>query len=76
MKVLENRKYREPTAEELALYEQAEPLPYKERVINRIREKYSIDDEIAILRQKDTKFEEWIEYNAFVEQIKMEEKAN
>lgn len=50
-------------------------IPYKERIIARIREVYSIDDEIAILRQKDTKPEEFAEYNAFVEQIKEEERA-
>ena len=50
-------------------------LPYKDRVIARIRERYTIDDEIAILRQKDTKFEEWVEYNSFVENVKIEEKV-
>lgn len=48
--------------------------PYKERVVARIREKYSVDDEIAILRQQSTKPEEYAEYNAFVEQIKAEER--
>lgn len=47
---------------------------YQERVVNRIREFYSVDDEIAILRQRDTKPEEFAEYNAFVEQIKAEER--
>ena len=50
-------------------------IPYKERIIARIREVYSIDDEIAILRQRDTKPEEFEQYNAFVEQIKDEERA-
>ena len=50
-------------------------IPYKDRIISRIREVYSIDDEIAILRQRDTKPEEFAEYNAFVEQIKAEERA-
>jgi hypothetical protein len=50
-------------------------IPYKDRIIARIRAVYSIDDEIAILRQKDTKPEEFAEYNAFVEQIKAEEKG-
>ena len=49
--------------------------PYKERVVARIREKYSVDDEIAILRQRDSKPEEYAEYNAFVEQIKAEERG-
>ena len=49
-------------------------LSYKERVVARIREVYSIDDEIAIIRQKDTKPEEYAAYYYFVEKIKEEEK--
>ena len=49
-------------------------IPFKDRVISRIRAVYSVDDEIAILRQKETKPEEFAEYNAFVEQIKEEER--
>ena len=48
---------------------------YEERVVMRIRERYSIDDEIALLRQRDTKPEEFAEYNDYVEQVKAEEKA-
>lgn len=51
-------------------------VPYKERIISRIRETYSVDDELAILRQRDTKPEEFEQYNAFVEQIKAEERVN
>ena len=50
-------------------------IPYKDRIIARIREVYSVDDEIAILRQRDSKPEEFAQYNAFVEQIKEEERA-
>ena len=50
------------------------PLPYKDRVINRIRAVYSVDDELASLRQRDTKPEEYREYNDFVERVKAEEK--
>lgn len=32
--------------------------------------RYSIDDQIAILRQKDTKPEEWAEFNTFAEEVK------
>ena len=32
--------------------------------------KYSIDDQIALLRQKDTKPEEWAAFNAFCESVK------
>ena len=73
MRVLENGKYRDMTEEELAQIENSKPT-YRERVVSRIREKYSIDDELAILRQRDTKPEEFAEYNTFVEQIKDEEK--
>ena len=52
-----------------------EPVPYEQRVVSRIRERYSVDDELAILRQRDTKPEEFAEYNAFVEKIKAEERA-
>ena len=71
MKVYKNGKYIE--IEDIKT-EPLPPLPYEERIVNRIRERYSIDDEIAILRQRDTKPEEFEEYNAFVEQIKQEER--
>jgi hypothetical protein len=35
-----------------------------------IRQKYSVSDELAILRQKDEKPEEYQEYYNFVESIK------
>lgn len=68
-------KTRKATAEEIALFEQTELLPYKDRVIARIRQKYSLDDEIAIIRQRDTKPLEFEEYNSFAEQVKAEEKV-
>lgn len=74
MKIYENGSYREMTEEELSATEEEIVLPYEERVVNRIREKYSVNDELAILRQRDTKPEEFAEYNAFVEQIKAEER--
>ena len=75
MKKYVNGKYIEVTQEELkALNKDIPPLPYKDRVINRIRAVYSVDDEIAILRQRDTKAEEFQAYNDFVEKIKQEEK--
>lgn len=52
-----------------------DPIPYEQRVVNRIRERYSLDDELAILRQRDTKPEEFAEYNAFAEKVKEEERA-
>ena len=50
-------------------------IPYEQRVVSRIRERYSVDDELAILRQRDAKPEEFAEYNAFVENIKAEERS-
>lgn len=47
---------------------------YEAEVINRIRKRYSVNQELAILRQRDTKPEEFTEYNAFVEQCKSEVK--
>ena len=49
-------------------------IPYEQRVVDRIRLKYSVDDELAILRQRDTKPDEFIAYNEYVEQVKAEEK--
>lgn len=44
---------------------------YKQRVIDLIREEYSVDDELAILRQRDTKINEFNAYNSFVEECKV-----
>lgn len=49
-------------------------IPYEQRVVDRIRLRYSVDDELAILRQRDTKPDEFIAYNDFVESIKAEER--
>lgn len=67
--------YRDMTLDEIAENKKNTPdIPYEQRVVNRIREVYSIDDELAILRQRDTKPEEFAEYNALVEKIKAEER--
>ena len=39
-----------------------------------IREKYSISDELALHRQRDSKPDEFVEYNAFVEDCKTQAK--
>ena len=72
--IYDNGIYREETAEELKGMVTPE-LPYAQRVVDRIRAKYNVDDELAILRQRYTKPEEFSEYNAFVEQIKAEERG-
>ena len=43
---------------------------YEQRVVELIRLHYSVDDELAILRQRDTKTEEFEEYNAYCENCK------
>lgn len=48
---------------------------YEYEVIRRIRAKYSINQELAILRQRDTKVSEFEEYNAYVERVKAEVKS-
>ena len=48
---------------------------YPNLVSRLIRERYSIDDEMAILRQRDTKPEEYETYNAFCEECKAKARA-
>ena len=43
---------------------------YEQLVSEYIRRKYSIDDELAILRQKDAKPEEYAAYYAYAEECK------
>ena len=65
----------EMTEEEIAEIENERlNIPYEQRVVDRIRQVYSVDDELAILRQRDTKPDEFIAYNDFVEEIKAEER--
>jgi len=59
-----------PEEEEMPVPE----IPYEEQVVAKIRERYSIDDELATLRQRDTKPEEFKAYNAYAEQCKKEVK--
>ena len=76
MVICENGVYRNMTAEEIAEFQRSFPsIPYEQRVVNRIREVYSVDDELAVLRQRETKANEFEQYNAFVERIKAEERG-
>lgn len=47
---------------------------YESEIIRRIRKRYSLNQELAILRQRDIKHEEFAEYHAYVEQCKSEVK--
>ena len=48
---------------------------YEQMVEDFIRERYTVSDELAILRQRDTKPEEFEEYNAFCEECKARAKS-
>ena len=48
------------------------PLVYGETVNGLIRRKYTLSEELAILRQRDTKSEEFEAYNAYAESCKEE----
>lgn len=50
-------------------------IEYPQLVEKKIRTKYSVSAELAILRQRDTKPEEFAEYNAFCELCKAEAKT-
>ena len=43
---------------------------YKQRIVELIRERYSVDDELAILRQRDVKIDDFNAYNTYVEDCK------
>ena len=48
---------------------------YAHEIERRIRERYSLSAELAILRQRETKTEEYNEYFRYAEQCKAEVKA-
>lgn len=49
-------------------------LSYEQKVVSFIRERYSIDQELAILRQRYTKPDEFAEYNTYCEWCKSKAK--
>jgi len=53
-------------------YNEYKEISYEALVIKLIRKRYSIDQELAILRQRDSKIEEFNEYNSFVESCKFD----
>ena len=48
---------------------------YEQEVIKLIRKKYSLSNELAILRQRDSKPNEFNEYNEYVESCKQMAKS-
>lgn len=59
-----------PPAPTHVITEISKEAQYKSRIVELIRKKYSIDDEIAILRQREEKHDEFVDYNEFVENCK------
>ena len=45
-------------------------IEYETKIVSLIRKKYNVNQELAILRQRDTKPQEFAEYNEYVEQCK------
>lgn len=48
---------------------------YEDVIVAKIRQRYSVNQELAILRQRDSKPIEFAEYNEYVEQCKAEVKT-
>lgn len=51
-------------------------IKYENKIVTLIRKKYNVNQELAILRQRDTKPEEFAEYNEYVEQCKKQVKIS
>lgn len=60
----------------MANEEKKQGLTIAEEIAAVIDAKYTIDDQIALLRQKDTKPEEWEAFNAFAEEVKRKVKES
>lgn len=61
-----------PEATEDGMETSTVPMDYGETVNGLIRRKYTLSEELAILRQRDTKAEEFEAYNAYAESCKGE----
>lgn len=48
---------------------------YESKIVSLIRQRYNVNQELAILRQRDTKPTEFAEYNEYVEQCKEQVKG-
>ena len=51
-------------------------IEYETKIVSLIRKKYSVNQELAILRQRDVKPQEFAEYNEYVEQCKRQVKIS
>ena len=57
----------------MSIFEQQ--MSYSATVSSLIRRRYSVNDELAILRQRDNKPDEFAEYNTYCEQCKAKAKS-
>ena len=74
MLILKDGEYIVVEAEEMNL--PASHIPYEEKVVSLIRQKYSLDEELAIQRQRDTKPTEFQEYFTYCETCKEKAKQD
>lgn len=65
-----------PKEEAETIANRAEHYNYAAEVERLIRERYSVSDELAILRQRTLKSTEYNEYYAFCEECKLKAKEN
>ena len=49
------------------LTEEEKRIDYENKIVSEIRKRYTLNKELAILRQRDSKPEEFAEYNEYVE---------
>lgn len=80
MKIQDNGVIRDMTPQEIADLEKAQAeyeahkydgMSYADIVVSLIREKYSLNDELALHRQRDSKSNEFDEYNTYCEECKI-----
>lgn len=72
--VFDENKYQELLIEENARKSKENINKYENMIVDEIRKKYSLNQELAILRQRDSKFIEYQEYFEYVEQCKAKAK--
>lgn len=78
--ILNGITYVPPTDEQLIeagyVWEETEPIlpTYEEKVVELIRLRYNLNQELAILRQRDSKPDEFAEYNTYCEECKSKAK--
>ncbi len=74
MLVLENGNYVEKNKSDFPVFPEITP-SYEELVVSLIREKYSLDEELSLQRQRDQKPEEFKVYFDYCEECKQKAKA-